>query len=83
MPSFYCDICGAVYEAEQESLPPTCSAICHRIYNEQKADEYARFYKWFKHTKHQTGSCFERDVLRDCKDALWDAWQKRAQEFDA
>ena len=29
-----------------------------------------------------TNSCFERDVLRDNTDNLWNSWKKRAKEYD-
>ena len=44
--------------------------------------EKKNFNKYFKSWLRSTGTCFERDVLRDCKNKLWLAWQKRAIEYD-
>ena len=50
----------------------------------QKAIDMERknFHTHFKRWLRSTESCFERDVLRDCKEQLWEAWKKRANEFD-
>lgn len=41
-----------------------------------------RFWKYFRSLLKRTGSCFERDVLRDSIETLWDNWKIRAEEFD-
>jgi hypothetical protein len=36
--------------------------------------DYNTFYKFFKSLLHKTESCFERDVLRESKQVLWESW---------
>lgn len=40
------------------------------------------FKDWFRAMLNATASCFERDVLRDNVEHLWQAWKNRANEFD-
>lgn len=39
------------------------------------------FNDWFKHMLHSTSSCFERDVLRDCKEKLKERYIIRAKSW--
>jgi len=53
--------------------------------NAQKIEdktELAAFNEWFQITLSKTETCFERDVLRDCKEYLKVAWFFRAKEYD-
>jgi len=37
-------------------------------------EEWPGFNSFWRVLLYSTRSCFERDVLRDCKDLLWDRW---------
>lgn len=41
------------------------------------------FEEFFTNSLVHTRSCFERDILRDNKNHLWESWKKRAIEYDA
>jgi len=36
------------------------------------------FNAWFNLLMIATPRCFDRDVLRDCKEYLWEAWKRNA-----
>lgn len=42
--------------------------------------ERLRFQKAFERWLRATDTCFERDVLRDCKEQLYAAWKRKAKE---
>lgn len=42
-----------------------------------KTDEREKFEDWFAGALLSQTSCLLRDVLRDCKNELWESWQKR------
>lgn len=55
----------------------------------QKAKERANhpegkdFRRWFKDLLYKgTKSCFERDILRNSQDVLWEEWKKQAESYD-
>jgi hypothetical protein len=42
------------------------------------------FGDWFMDMLlENTHSCFERDVLRDNMNNLWESWKKRGKEYDS
>jgi len=55
-----------------------------KLYSNEKKNhpEGARFKLFLNNILNKTNSCFERDVIRDNIDNLWDSWKKRAGEFD-
>lgn len=56
---------------EPQALGYCCEECC------KEALDYLGFYKWFKHLLNKCNSCFERDILRDNKNVLWDTWCDR------
>ena len=61
----YCSSCGT----DGYSEDGFCSDECKKEYL-----DYPGFYKYFKKMLHKTDSCFERDVLRESKEDLWESW---------
>lgn len=67
----HCSSCGC----DGYSEDGYCSTECKKEYC-----DYDGFYKWFKSLLYKTESCFERDVLRDSKDDLWESWCYREEQ---
>ncbi len=45
--------------------------------------EWKVFDKFFTRLLLNTGSCFERDVLRNCKDFLFSNWVREVGKYDS
>ena len=44
--------------------------------------ERDKFNDFFRFLLHKCGDCFQRDVLRDNKEAMWASWEKYAKEWE-
>lgn len=65
-------ICGGCRYKFHEDL----GYCCNRCLNTDLS--YEDFYKYFKYLlKKCTVSCFERDILRDNRENMWQSWCKR------
>jgi len=43
---------------------------------EKEKYDYAGFWLWYKFLIRKCGNCFERDIVRDNKENLWQSWIK-------
>jgi len=44
------------------------------ILTDKEKYDYRTFFVFFKRLLYQQNSCFERDIIRDNQDNLWQAW---------
>ena len=40
------------------------------------------FNRWFTELLYSVATGFDRDILRDSKEVLWEHWRRRALEYD-
>ena len=64
-----CKNCGDNYDCTQHGIDGYCHEECRKDHL-----DYAGFYKWYKLLLRHDDVCFERDILRDCKNKLWNSW---------